>query len=173
MMACVLLFSGVWINKQRGSAIASNGTYKGRYTPKKPEKYKGNPMMCFYRSSWERRFMTFCDENDSVVEWSSEEVVIPYISPVDGCRHRYFVDFWVKLRKPDGTLEECLIEIKPKRQTVKPEKPKGKRISKSKLYEMRNWLVNSAKWKAAESYCDAKGWKFRLLTENNIFGEKV
>lgn len=127
--------------------------------------------MCFYRSSWERRFMTFCDENDSVLEWSSEEVVIPYISPIDGRRHRYFVDFWVRLKKPDGTNEECLIEVKPKRQTMKPEQPTSKRVSKSKLFDIRNWMVNSAKWAAAQDYCEDRGWKFRLLTEENIFGK--
>ena len=117
--------------------------------------------------------MTFCDENDSVVEWSSEEVVIPYISPIDGRRHRYFVDFWVRLKKPDGAIEECLIEVKPKKQTVRPEQPKSKRISKSKLFEIRNWMINSAKWAAAEDYCVDRGWKFRLLTEDNIFGKNA
>ena len=128
--------------------------------------------MCFYRSSWERRFMTFCDQNDSVVEWSSEEIVVPYISPIDGRRHRYFVDFWVRMRKPDGSIEECLIEVKPKRQTVRPDTPLTKRVSKSKIYEIRNWMVNSAKWAAAKDYCEDRGWSFRLLTEEDIFGAK-
>jgi len=128
--------------------------------------------MCFYRSLWERRVMTFCDENDSVVEWSSEEIVVPYISPLDGRRHRYFVDFWVRLRKPDGTVEESLIEVKPKRQTVKPEQPATKRVSKTKITEIKNWLINSAKWAAARDYCENRGWKFMLLTEENIFGRK-
>lgn len=115
--------------------------------------------------------MVFCDENDSVVEWSSEEVVIPYISPIDGRKHRYFVDFWITLKKPDGSLEVCLVEIKPKKQTQKPENPKSKRISKSKLFEIRNWMINSAKWAAAKDYCEDRGWKFRILTEDNIFGK--
>jgi hypothetical protein len=116
--------------------------------------------------------MVFCDQNDSVLKWSSEEVVIPYISPVDGRKHRYFVDFWIRMRKPDGSVEECLVEIKPKKQTKKPEMPTTKRVPKSKIYEIKNWLVNSAKWKAAENYCESKGWKFRILTEDNIFGTK-
>jgi len=115
--------------------------------------------------------MTFCDENDSVIEWSSEEVVVPYISPLDGRRHRYFVDFWVRLRKPDGSIQEELIEVKPKRQTIMPEQPTTKRTSKSKIFEMRNWLINSAKWAAAKDYCENRGWKFRILTEENIFGK--
>ena len=115
--------------------------------------------------------MTFCDENTAVIKWSSEEVVVPYISPIDGRRHRYFVDFWVRLQKPDGTIEECLIEVKPKKQTQKPEQPMSGRISKSKLFEIKNWMINSAKWAAAENYCEGRGWRFRLLTEENIFGK--
>lgn len=115
--------------------------------------------------------MTFCDQNDAVVEWSSEEVVIPYISPLDGKRHRYFVDFWVRLKKQDGVIEEELIEVKPKRQTIKPEQPKMKRVSKSKIYEIQNWLINSAKWAAAKDFCEDRGWKFRILTEEHLFGK--
>ena len=166
-LAC-LSINIAWEN----AVIASKTSYKGKYTPKRPEKYKGDPNMCFYRSSWERRFMTFCDENDSVVEWASEEVVVPYVSPVDGRRHRYFVDFWVRMRKPDGSIEECLIEVKPKRQTVRPDTPLTKKVSKSKIYEIRNWMVNSAKWAAAKDYCEDRGWSFRLLTEEDIFGAK-
>ena len=153
--------------------ISNTASYKGKYSPKRPEKYKGDPMMCFYRSSWERRMMTFCDENSSVLEWSSEEVVIPYISPIDGKRHRYFVDFWMKLKLPDGKEEICLIEIKPKRQTQKPENPKSKRVSKSKIYEIRNWMINSAKWAAAKDFCEDRGWKFKILTEEHLFGKKI
>jgi hypothetical protein len=152
--------------------MGKQGPYKGKYMPRKPEKYRGDPSLCFYRSLWERRMMVFCDENDSVIEWSSEEVIIPYISPLDGRRHRYFVDFWVRLRKPDGSVEECLIEVKPKKQTVKPEMPTTKKVSKSKVYEIRNWMINSAKWSAAEDYCENRGWRFRILTEDNIFGAK-
>ena len=160
------------INRIYGrTLITNNKSYKGRYTPKRPEKYKGDPSMCFYRSLWERRVMVFCDENDSVTKWSSEEVVVPYISPVDGRKHRYFVDFWMCLKKSDGGIEECLIEVKPKKQTIKPDQPKSKRISKSKLFEIRNWLINSAKWEAATDYCTDRGWKFRILTEENIFGK--
>jgi hypothetical protein len=116
--------------------------------------------------------MVFCDENSSVLEWSSEEVVIPYISPIDGRKHRYFVDFWIKLKLADGKEEVCLIEIKPKKQTQKPETPKSKKVSKSKMFEIRNWMINSAKWEAAKDFCENRGWKFKILTEENLFGKK-
>lgn len=115
--------------------------------------------------------MIFCDDNSSVLEWSSEEVVIPYMSPIDGRMHRYFVDFWIKLESKEGDTKECLIEVKPKAQTKKPEPPKTKRVSKSKITQMKNWLVNSAKWSAARKVCEDKGWEFKLLTEDNLFSK--
>jgi hypothetical protein len=50
--------------------------------------------------------------------------------------------------------------------------PTTKKVSKSKVYEIRNWMINSAKWSAAEDYCENRGWRFRILTEDNIFGAK-
>ena len=146
-----------------------NESYKGKYTPKHPEKYKGNPDLCIFRSLWERKFMTFCDDTPSVIEWSSEEIVVPYISPLDGRRHRYFVDFWVKVKSKDDSIREYLIEVKPKSQTEPPKPPKTKRVSKSKITEMRNWMINSAKWNAARKVCEDKGWEFKILTEDNLF----
>lgn len=146
-----------------------NESYKGKYTPRHPEKYRGDPTLCIYRSLWERKFMTFCDDTPSVIEWSSEEIVVPYISPIDGRRHRYFVDFWVKVKAKDDTVKEYLIEVKPKAQTKKPEPPKSKRVSKSKITEIRNWMVNTAKWAAAREVCENKGWEFKILTEDNLF----
>ena len=73
--------------------------YSGRYIPTKPEKYKGNPMKIIYRSLWERRLMVYCDQNDKVIEWGSEEIIIPYYSPLDGRTHRYFPDFYMKAKR--------------------------------------------------------------------------
>jgi hypothetical protein len=104
-----------------------------------------------------------------VLEWSSEEVIIPYTSPIDGKVHRYFVDFWIKVLSKDGNKRVYLIEIKPKSQTKKPNPPKSKKVSKSKLTEMKNWMINSAKWNAARKICEDKGWEFKILTEDNLF----
>ena len=41
--------------------------YKGKFTPKNPQKYKGNPKNIIYRSSWERRFMSYCDKTKEVL----------------------------------------------------------------------------------------------------------
>ena len=132
---------------------------KGKFRPNHPEKYKGDPTNIFYRSSWELKLMSNFDKADNVEKWSSEEVVIPYISPLDMKRHRYFVDFWVKYK--DGKQE--LIEVKPKKETVAPTAQKMK--SKRYIKEVMTWAVNSAKWKYAEEYCKKHGYEWKILTE--------
>ena len=79
--------------------------YKGKYKPRNRSKYKGDPTKIIYRSLWERRFMVWCDENPNVIKWASEEVVIPYRSPLDRRIHKYYPDFWVKTKKHDGLIE--------------------------------------------------------------------
>lgn len=111
--------------------------------------------------------MKFCDESDSVVEWSSEEIIVPYFSPLDQKMHRYFVDFWVKLRHKDGSIKCKLIEIKPNKQTKEPTKPT--RVTRRYLNEVKSWVVNSSKWTAAEAFCKDKDWEFVILTEKELF----
>ena len=108
--------------------------YKGKFKPKNRDKYKGNPTNIIYRSLWERRFMVYCDSNNSVVKWSSEEIVIPYRSPFDRKIHKYYPDFWVKIKKHDGTIETSIIEVKPKSQTVPPKDTSRKRKSLSLIH---------------------------------------
>jgi len=142
-------------------------SHKGLYSPTKPSKYTGNANMCVYRSLWERRFMQFCDMSESVLKWSSEEVVVPYRSPIDNRIHRYFVDFCVTAKTETGE-ETMLIEIKPKAQTKKPTVSE-KKVTTSKMREIKNWAINSAKWEAATEYCKDRGWSFKILTEDDLF----
>ena len=95
--------------------------YKGRYTPKNPKKYKGDHHNIVYRSLWERKFMVYCDNSDNILEWGSEEIIIPYLSPWDGKLHRYFPDFYIKVRQASGDIKKFIIEVKPKKQTRPPE----------------------------------------------------
>lgn len=133
-----------------------------------PSKYKGDPSNIIFRSSWEFKVMSELDSNPAVLEWSSEEIVIPYKSPIDNKVHRYFMDFYVKKKNhSDGKIEILLIEVKPKAQT-KPPKIQSK-TSKRYLTEVATWGVNSAKWKAAEAYCKQRGWRFMILTEDDLF----
>tara|TARA_Y100001972_G_C7596199_1_gene298770 strand:- start:113 stop:547 length:435 start_codon:yes stop_codon:yes gene_type:complete len=141
--------------------------YKGKYKPKNPEKYDGDPTKIVYRSLWERRFMVYCDENKYILSWGSETVVVPYKSPVDNKVHRYYVDFIVTSINKNGYKETTLIEIKPKKQCKPPEKKT--RVSRSYINEVRRWGVNSAKWKYARDYAENRGWKFKILTEEVLF----
>jgi len=145
-------------------------SYKGKFKPKNPYKYNGDPTNIIYRSLWERRFMVFCDTKDSVLEWGSEELFIPYKSPIDGRMHRYFVDFVVKVKNKEGLIGTRLIEIKPKKQCSEPKKPQRK--TKNYLNEVKNWCINSAKWDAAKEYAENRGWKFQIITEDILFAGK-
>jgi len=119
-----------------------------------------------YRSSWECKVMSWLDNNPSIVNWGSEELIIPYKSPVDGKVHRYFPDFVVKVQSKDGKLRTMILEVKPKRQTQAPKQQK--RITKQYINEVTTWGVNQAKWKAATDFCLDRGWEFKILTEDHL-----
>jgi len=143
---------------------------QGFFKPQYPDKYKGDPTNIVYRSGWELRAMQTLDQNPNVLKWSSEEVVIPYISPVDGRAHRYFVDFYAEVVRPNGKTHTMLLEVKPKAQTQEPKQPK--RRTKRYLSEVMTYGVNQAKWKAATEYCLDRGWEFKLITETELFNKK-
>jgi hypothetical protein len=140
--------------------------YKGKFKPKNPQKYDGDPTNIIYRSSWELRFMVWADEKPNVLKWRSEETIIPYLSPIDNKFHRYFVDFQIQIRNKDGMLRTYLIEIKPEAQT-KPPVPQ-KKVTKKYLEEVMTWGKNDAKWKAADSYAKDRGWQFLILNEKHL-----
>jgi len=141
--------------------------YKGRYTPKNPQKYRGNSHNVIYRSLWERKFMTYCDQSDSIVEWGSEEVIIPYVSPWDGRVHRYFPDFYIKVKQHDNKIKRYIIEVKQKKQCSPPD-TKPARKTKRWFSEVKTWGVNEAKWKSANSWCLDNGMEFKILTEDDL-----
>ncbi len=143
--------------------------YRGRYKPKNSSKYDGDPTKIIYRSLLERRFMVYCDTNSSILKWSSEEIVVPYVSPLDSRWHRYFVDFWVQYRDSNGTLKSSLIEVKPLSQTKEPKRvPSGIKPTRRMLTEIMTWGVNQAKWQAAKEYCNDRKWDFKILTEKDL-----
>tara|TARA_Y100000389_G_C17471232_1_gene531233 strand:- start:12177 stop:12614 length:438 start_codon:yes stop_codon:yes gene_type:complete len=141
---------------------------KGRFRPKNPPKYKGNPTNIIYRSSWELKLFRYLDIHPDIVWWQSEELTVPYRSPITGRVHRYFPD--VILKKKSGSV--VMIEVKPKYQTVPPDKnkmrtPTGK-IKKSYINEVKEWGKNQAKWEAAQEYCIDRGWNFQIMTEQEL-----
>ena len=104
-------------------------SYKGKYQPSYPKKYKGDPTNIVYRSLWERKFMVYCDKNENILEWGSEEVIVPYRSPIDNRYHRYFPDFYIKVRESNGKIKKMIIEIKPYKQCIEPKfKKKNQRL---------------------------------------------
>lgn len=141
-------------------------TYKGRYKPKHPQKYKGDPSNIIYRSSWELKFMKWCDMRPDVLEWQSEEFFIPYKHPIDGKMHRYFPDFYVKVRTKKGNNEVWVVEVKPFAQTQEPKKPSS--TTKRYINEVKTYAINTYKWKYARKWCADRGYKFIILTENEL-----
>jgi hypothetical protein len=141
-------------------------THKGYYKPRNPNKYNGDPSNIIYRSSWERMCMVYFDNNPNVLQWGSEEVIVPYRSPIDGRLHRYYPDFLIKVLTSKGDTDTILIEVKPYSQT----QPPIVRSRKTKKYinEVATYGINSSKWHFAKEYCKDRGWKFQIITENEL-----
>jgi hypothetical protein len=140
--------------------------YSGIFKPSNPQKYIGDHNNIVYRSSWECKVMRWLDQNNDILSWASEELIIPYISPVDNRYHRYFPDFLVKLKTRDGKVKTMLLEVKPKKQTEPPQQ--RKRVTKQYISEVTTWGVNQSKWKAAREYCLDRGWEFKIITEDHL-----
>lgn len=135
--------------------------YSGRYKVINPDKYKGDHTNVVYRSKWELYCFQWCDNTADIVEWSSEEVIIPYYYDVDKKYHRYFMDLKIKFK--NGKI--LLVEIKPEKETQVPKRP-----DKSKRYitESLTYIKNQCKWKAAETFAKDRGWAFEVWTEKNL-----
>ena len=140
-------------------------SYKGWFRPKNPKKYKGDATNVVYRSNWELRVMKHFDEDPNVLWWASEELVIPYRSPIDQRMHRYFPDFIAHVRQKTGKEKTIVIEIKPEKQTKKPIQ---KRQTRRFLEEAATYAINQEKWRAADIFCQKEGWDFMVLTEKDL-----
>lgn len=140
--------------------------YKGRYRPANPQKYVGNLNDIVYRSLWERKFMVYCDTNPNVLKWASEEIKIPYISPLDRQYHTYYPDFMMVVKTKQNTEQKYLIEIKPKKFTTLPKAPKRK--TKSYINEVYQYAVNESKWKFATQWCEKRNIIFKIFTEDDL-----
>lgn len=139
--------------------------YKRKYKPIYPQKYTGDHTNIIMRSSWETKFAIWCDKNPSILKWSSEETIVPYVSPVDNKAHRYFIDFKIQVKSNTGSVKTYLIEIKPYSQT---QPPVSSRKTKRFIQEVMTWGVNEAKWKAANNFAKDRGWQFMILTETHL-----
>lgn len=111
--------------------------------------------------------MRYLDHHPDVLKWQSEEIIVPYKCPTDNRMHRYFPDFLVKKRNPDGTISIIMIEIKPERETRPPQPTKNK-PQKRLIKEALTFAKNTAKWTAAKQFCEHRGWTFKVMTEKHL-----
>lgn len=153
---------GKWLQKRYD--VVNKSKYIGVISDKLP----------FYRSSWEKRFMYYCDMNTNVIRWASESIVIPYFYEVDQKVHKYVTDFYVEMRTRDGSIKKYVIEVKPSDQvpgmaSTKPPKRKTAKALANYKNRMETLRKNQSKWDFARKYCQKKGYEFKVITEKDMF----
>ena len=136
--------------------------HKGVFKPKNPKKYVGDSNNIVYRSSWEKKFMLYCDRNTDILQWASEEMYVPYLSPIDKRIHKYYPDFIIKT----SDNRKIMIEVKPAIQ-CRPPKPRSRK-TKRYLQEQLTFIKNISKWKSAKEYCSDNGLEFVIMTEKEL-----
>jgi hypothetical protein len=141
-----------------------------KYHPIFPDKYVGRDLPIM-RSEWERQFARWCDTNPNVIQWSSEAFSIDYYDPIRKKNRRYYPDFLIKVKDKDNREGVYCVEIKPHKDIVMP-KNGAKKDEKTKIHEAAVFITNTAKWKAADSYCKKRGITFRIITEKELFNKK-
>ena len=133
---------------------------QGVYLVLNKEKYVGNGLPR-YRSGWEHTFMTMCDNNPSILQWASESINIPYRNPFTGKQTIYVPDFLIVYVDKNQKTHAEVIEVKPSTETTL----ESARSPRDRAYV----ALNTAKWQAANAWCQQHGLKFRVITENQIF----
>lgn len=133
---------------------------QGLYQVKNPAKYVGKRPPK-YRSSWEHTFMTFCDNNNNILQWASESITIPYLHPLTGKMTNYIPDFLITYQGSNGKTVAELIEIKPRKQSV----IEGKMSQRDRAVV----AVNYAKWDSATKWARRNGLTFRVINEQDIY----
>lgn len=138
----------------------------GKYKVHNKAKYVANLQEVVYRSSWELKYMKYLDRHPSVLEWASENVIIPYYNQIEKKTRRYFVDFYVKIQNPEGEIKKYIIEVKPASQTRPPKQ--RKRVSVKYKNDLKRYMTNQSKWKAARKWAEKRGMQFVILTEKEL-----
>jgi len=151
-----------------------NGKVKqGYFTPQNPDKYTGDLTKIIYRSSWELKFLVYCDNNDSVIEYASEPVGIPYWNPILKKECTYWIDCYMATKNLEGKITRWLIEIKPNKYLTPPEEPKRLTEKQTLNYarHAKQYLINTSKFKAAQVHADKNKMRFGIITENFLFNK--
>jgi hypothetical protein len=149
----------------------NSGFKQGYYKPKNPQKYKGS-FPIIYRSSWERKFCHWCDHNENVVFWMSEPFSIDYFNLLDKRIHKYYPDFYIRIKKVENDteiFENIVVEIKPKSQLQKPSEPKRKTQKAMQNYKTgyETYVRNLCKADALNKAAKNGNFKVMLLTEDS------
>jgi len=154
---------------KRVKPTQKSGFVQGYFTPTNLAKYVG-PQPIIYRSSWERKFMMWCDRNENVIMWSSEPIQIPYWSKLHSKQRNYFPDFYIKILKNDGSIGHMIIEIKPEAQIKKPKPPttNSQKALKNYKFLAEQYVINRDKYIAAQQFANERGWKFAVMTEKSL-----
>jgi hypothetical protein len=96
------------------------------------------------RSSWERAYYTYLDNEPNVLAFYVEHIKIPYVSNIRTKKIRKYI--------PDVLIEYAdrkeIVEIKPKKYLTK--------------------AVNVKKFAAARNYCETLGITFNIITEVDL-----
>lgn len=148
------------------------GTHQGTYKLQNVSKYIGDPTEVFYRSSWELKFMKYCDLTPGVMKWGAEVFKIPYVDRL-GHNHNYIPDFYLETRNVNNSemMNRFLVEIKPEKETIEPVIPVGN-ISEKQLkrleWEITMWQKNKHKWAYATEWCKSRDIKFWIVNESNL-----
>ena len=155
-----------FLKPQKGSKVR-----QGYFTPMNPQKYKGETSKIIYRSSWELKFLQYCDQHESVVEYAAEPIGIPYINPILKKECTYWIDCYMATKNQDGSLTKWLIEVKPNKYLTPPEPPNRltEKQTMSYVRHAKSYIINTAKFKAAEVYAHKRMMRFGIITENFLF----
>ena len=165
--------------------------HQGNYIPQNKDKVlKLNTQGgVYYRSSWEQKIMLWLDMKSEVFQWGAECLEIPYqMTHFDNGdmklkSHRYYPDFFYRMRLSDGTLKEVVVEVKPMkeykmvqdlnegRMTI-PEKGGVKKL-KSFEYDLKMAYKNKMKWETMINWCNKKGYDFIIITEQHLKGFSI
>ena len=132
--------------QQTGPSEQENKYHEGLFDPLFPKKYRGDPEHIIFRSNWELIAFQWCDLNNNVVAWASEELAIPYRMRGVWYERHYFPDLLIYFQ----SAKTYMVEIKPHDQKTNPN------------YE------NRCKWAAARAYCRKKDWIFQIWDETTI-----
>lgn len=164
----------------------NNSNYnQGNYIPKNKDKVikLNTEGGVYFRSSWEKKIMTWLDHKDEIIKWGAECLKIPYqMTHFDNGdakikNHVYYSDFYYEMRKSDGELKQVVVEVKPQKEynmvlalnegkLKVPEK--GTKKLKNFEYDLKMAYKNKQKWETMIKWCNQKGYDFIIITEENL-----